>query len=220
MEEDIYFKQKKLFNPHDSQPKIFIYGVGSIGSHVAVGLAKIGMNRIKVYDYDKLEPSNLPAQFYPVKYLSSLKTEELRNMVLTMTGTLVETEKVMISTEFNPELDMSSIHIIAFDNIEARKIIWGKLLGYPVHFIDGRIGGFNFEKYYLNMNEDKNLEEYKQTLSGEFSDLECGEKCLWAVNSLIASKIIADVVKIVQRRKPSFMHKGNLMSDITITKED
>jgi len=220
MEKDIYFKQKMLFNPNENNLKVFIYGAGSIGSHLAVGLAKIGIKDITVYDYDVVETENIPAQFYAVRQgeTNLFKTECIQYMVDYMTGIKIKTENIKITKDFEPNISPNSIHILAFDNIEARKIIINKLTNFPIHLIDGRIGGFNWEVYYVRCNED--TKEYKKTLEGTFSELECGEKCLWVVNAIISARIITNVIKISKRKQPSYMMTGNAMSTIIINKEE
>ena len=216
IEINIYHKQKKLFNPHEHQPRIFVYGAGSIGSHTLIGLAKVGFKNITVFDFDKVEKDNLPAQFYSIGYSNDSKVAEISRMAEFMTGTRINAVLDKITEEFSPIVEMNSIHILAFDNIEARKNIFSKLIDFPVYLIDGRIGGFNFEKYTLKMDDAINREHYSKTLEGEFAEQDCGEKCLWAVNSLIASKIIADVIKITQGKEFKYMLKGNLMGDLMI----
>lgn len=226
MEQDIYFKQKKLFNPHEQELKIHVYGAGSIGSHVIVGLAKIGVKDITVYDYDIVEESNIPAQFFrqnesdyhdDSSHIGEEKIKAISDMCYEMTGTEIEIVNIKIDEAFQPDLSLHSIHILAFDNIEARKIIFEKLQGYPVYLIDGRIGGFNYEKYFIDC-KDKNL-EYQKSLEGKFSELECGEKCLWPVNSLIASKIICDVIKLSRGDKPTYFMQSHALSNLTISRE-
>ena len=215
MERNAYFKQVKLYNPAEHNPKVYVYGAGSIGSHVVVGLAKVGIKDITVFDFDKVEWDNIPAQFYDLES-TELKVHELVEIVKRFTGIGIRGSPVKIDKYFKAGLEHKSIHILAFDNIEARKIIIDKLEGFPVHIIDGRIGGFNWEKYYINCQED--MTAYKKTLEGSFAEMECGEKCLWIVNSMIASKIIADVIKIYQNKKPAYMVKGSAISDILICK--
>jgi len=218
MEKDIYFKQSKLFNPHENNIKCLVYGAGSIGSHVVIGLAKIGVRHIEVYDFDYIEPSNIPAQFYP-KYAKGFKVDELRDIVKDMTGIEIKIHNLKIDDDFEPDREINSYHIIAFDNIEARKILFEKLLEFPVFLIDGRIGGFNYEKYFVNCMNDKEAEEYRKTLEGEFSELECGEKCLWVVNSLISSLIVSNIIRVSRGLDVPFYVKGNLLADRNIIKE-
>ena len=213
----LYSKQEKLFNPEKTQPKCYIYGCGSGGSHITIGLAKIGIKNITVYDYDTVEETNVPAQFFTLTSAKEkqLKTEAIKRLAKEMTGTNINTVTLKIDDTFNPEITSNSIHILAVDSIEIRKLLANKLKDYPVFVIDGRIGGFNYEKYSLRADSD-NFDKYLKTLEGTFAETPCGEKCLWANNTLIASKIIADVIKISQNKTPTEVVKGNLLSDMVI----
>lgn len=217
MEKDIYTKQKKLYNPEENNPQIYIYGCGSIGSHVILGLTKIGIQNITAYDYDKVEETNIPAQIYDTESAehTELKTEAIKRITKNFTGINITTHNQKIDENFNPETPLNSIHILAFDNIEARKIIANKLKGYQTHIIDGRIGGFQYEKYHTQTN-DKNYIKYLKTLEGKFSEQECGEKTLWTVNTQLATKIITDVIKITKNIKPDYKIIGNILNEKTI----
>jgi len=217
MTKDIYFKQAKLFNPHENQMNCFVYGAGSIGSHVVMGLAKIGIKNITVYDFDEIEDSNIPAQFYKMES-KGLKVDCLKKIVKEFTGIDIEIESKKIEEDFSPVISLNSIHIVAFDNIEGRKLLIEKLKDFPVVMIDGRIGGFNYQKYNIRCDNDKEVEDYLKTLDGEFSELECGEKCLWVVNSMISSLIVSDIIRLIKKQDVSFLTIGNIMSDRNIVK--
>ena len=223
-QKDIFFKQKKLFNPEEKQPLIVVYGAGSIGSHLVVGLAKSGFKNLLVVDYDIVEPDNLPAQSYPYSVVMSnkglFKVDALKDFVKGFTGLEIETENTKITSEYLLTPEMDSIHICCFDNIEGRKTLFNKLKNYPVHYLDGRIGGFNIEKYYCDMLNQEQQQKYEETLQGNFSELECGEKTLWGVNTLLSSKLLSDVIKITKKDKPKMMMKANFNSDLIISKED
>jgi len=214
---DIYYKQKLLYDPIKDQPEIFVYGCGSIGSHVIIGLAKTGFKNITIYDYDIVEDSNLPAQFYKITDIGNKKIDAIRNIAISMIPDInIEAENIKINSEFNPNVSKDSIHILCFDNIKARKILTKSLLDFPVFIIDGRIGAFNVEKYsFLGTDKDQ-YKKYFKTLEGKFSELKCGEKTLWPVNSYIASKIIVDVLKYIKNEKTRFSHITNIKGDIIL----
>lgn len=223
-EDNIYYKQSKLYNPYkDKQPQIYIYGAGSIGSHVTIGLLKTGFENITVYDYDDLEEANMPAQFYPTNLpveKSTLKTHNLSRIAYIMTGKYITTHNIKIDETFNPDISAGTIHILAFDNIEARKTMKRLLNDFPVHLIDGRIGEWNNEVWHVQMDDLPNRKTYGESLQKEFSELECGEKTLWCNNSYIASKIIMNVIKISKEENNiPLMEKGHMKSTIIIKKE-
>ena len=61
-----YLRQKRLFNPEEQSTEIIIVGAGSTGSFVSLNLAKMGMNKIKVIDFDIVEDHNIPNQFFRI----------------------------------------------------------------------------------------------------------------------------------------------------------
>ena len=218
MENDIYWKQNKMYNPKDDkQPAIHVYGCGSIGSHTVMALAKIGFKDIHVYDYDKVEEDNIPAQFFCLMS-EGLKTDALYALVKDFTEIDITVHNGKIDEKFEPDTAIDAIHILAFDNMEARKIVYNKLKGYPIHLLDGRIGGWSYEIYYVDCSNSKNP-KYERSMEGEFSNDECGLKTLWIVNSTISAKIVSYVLKIVKDADVPSVLKGNMMSEIMIVGE-
>ncbi|MGD9949081.1 MAG: sulfur carrier protein ThiS adenylyltransferase ThiF [Desulfobulbus sp.] len=57
--------------------KIGIAGVGGIGSNVALNLVRSGVDRLKIVDFDRIEPSNLNRQFYFADQIGMFKVEAL-----------------------------------------------------------------------------------------------------------------------------------------------
>jgi sulfur carrier protein ThiS adenylyltransferase len=75
----------KIFSRHD--PKVLsalqksvvgIAGAGGLGSNVAVSLARAGVGRLIIADFDKIEPSNLNRQQYSVRQIGLRKARALR----------------------------------------------------------------------------------------------------------------------------------------------
>lgn len=219
-----FFKQEMLFNPdtEDKRP-VIIYGAGSIGSHTAVALAKTGFKDITVYDYDEVEPGNVPAQMFRIEDADNKKkkTDALKEIVRSFTGLELNTRFMKIEEDFMPNVAIGVVHVLALDNIETRKLIYQRLVGFPVYLIDGRIGSFNYELWNVKMNGDKRfIDAYEQSLEGEFVELVCGEKCLYPVNSMLAAMITESCIMINKDRRPLVYQRGRLMSDIKIVKKD
>jgi sulfur carrier protein ThiS adenylyltransferase len=79
---DLY---KNIFSRHDPEvlaalqkSVVGIAGAGGLGSNVAVSLARAGVGRLIIADFDKIEPSNLNRQQYSVKQIGLRKAETLR----------------------------------------------------------------------------------------------------------------------------------------------
>ena len=59
-----------------------IAGLGGLGSHIAINLARSGVGLLKLVDFDVVEPSNLNRQAYRVSDLGRYKTEALKEQIL------------------------------------------------------------------------------------------------------------------------------------------
>jgi sulfur carrier protein ThiS adenylyltransferase len=66
---DVYEKVKKA--------KVGIAGLGGLGSHVAIALARTGVGNLHLVDFDVVEPSNLNRQEYRMQHIGMNKTEAL-----------------------------------------------------------------------------------------------------------------------------------------------
>ncbi|MCX5784840.1 MAG: sulfur carrier protein ThiS adenylyltransferase ThiF [Elusimicrobia bacterium] len=76
---------KDLFSRHDPQvltalqrSTVGIAGAGGLGSNVAVSLARAGVGKLIIADFDKIETSNLNRQQYFVEQIGLRKVEALR----------------------------------------------------------------------------------------------------------------------------------------------
>lgn len=219
---NIFFKQQNLFDPVSTQPTFHVYGAGSIGSHVVYGLAKTGFTNIEVYDFDTVESSNIPAQHYVLADSGIKKIDALAAHIRHAIGTTITTHDVFFTPEnvqSHVSRALNSIHIIAFDNIEARKLIAESLYGYPVILIDGRIGGFSYTIYNIDCSKPGQMNRYKVTLEGLFSEQLCGEKCLWGVNALISSHILGNIFLILRQKEYPFVINGNFLAKQLIVGE-
>ena len=62
---------------HIRQGAVAIAGLGGLGSHIAVMLARAGIGKLLLVDFDTVEISNLNRQHYTVRHLGMPKTEAL-----------------------------------------------------------------------------------------------------------------------------------------------
>lgn len=60
---------------------VAVAGLGGLGSHIAVMLARTGVGKLLLVDYDVVEPSNLNRQNYLVSHLEKKKTEALKEQI-------------------------------------------------------------------------------------------------------------------------------------------
>ncbi|MCK5258849.1 MAG: sulfur carrier protein ThiS adenylyltransferase ThiF, partial [Thermoplasmatales archaeon] len=58
-----------------------IAGAGGLGSNAAVALARAGIGRLILVDFDKIEKSNLDRQYYFLNQVGKIKVEALKDNI-------------------------------------------------------------------------------------------------------------------------------------------
>lgn len=64
------------------QKKVAIVGLGSFGSNIAVELAKAGIGQFKLFDFDRIELSNIARHICGINDLGRYKTHAIRDAIL------------------------------------------------------------------------------------------------------------------------------------------
>ena len=87
------------------QSTIAILGLGGLGSAVAGAMAKIGVGKMLLSDYDIVEPSNLNRQHYFIDQIGMQKTRALKDNLLRMNPSLsLELIEKHLTEEILPQL--------------------------------------------------------------------------------------------------------------------
>ena len=101
---------------------VAICGLGGLGSNIAVSLARAGVGKLILIDFDKVDISNLHRQQYKANQIGMNKTDALaHNLREIAPYVVVETHCIRI-TEDNAEqfLDNADIICEAFDDAECK----------------------------------------------------------------------------------------------------
>lgn len=107
------------------ESSVGIAGAGGLGSNVAVSLARAGVGRLVIADFDKVEPSNLNRQQYFIDQVGRCKVEALReNLLLISPYSLYEVHDVRV-TRRNAAKIFARVDVLveAFDRAEAKEMI-------------------------------------------------------------------------------------------------
>jgi sulfur carrier protein ThiS adenylyltransferase len=113
------------------QAVVGIAGVGGLGSSVAVSLARVGVGRLVVADFDVVEPSNLNRQQYFIDQIGHSKVEALAdNLKRINPYVTVEPHPVMLTTENIPDIFADcKIVVEAFDRAAMKAMLVDIVLG-------------------------------------------------------------------------------------------
>ena len=124
--------EKNFFAGHD--PKILtiirksiigIAGVGGLGSNVAISLARVGIGKLIIVDFDIIESSDLNRQQYYIHQIGKLKVEALfENLKQINPFSEYEIHNIKISEKnFAHIFGEVDIMIEAFDNAEMKQML-------------------------------------------------------------------------------------------------
>jgi len=103
--------------------RVGIAGCGGLGSAVAVALARLGVGRLRLVDYDVVEPSNLNRQQFFVDQIGLPKVEALRDNLTRMNPFVtVETLELRLTRENLAEV-FAGCTVLAecFDDAEMKR---------------------------------------------------------------------------------------------------
>lgn len=62
--------------------RVAVCGLGGLGSHIALTLARSGVGHLRLIDYDSVDLSNIHRQAYRLTHIGSYKTTALKQMVV------------------------------------------------------------------------------------------------------------------------------------------
>ena len=68
-------KHLDYFNPLTLSTEVTVIGTGATGSHIITLLTRLGIETIKVYDFDTVDSHNLANQHFRYQDIEKLKTQ-------------------------------------------------------------------------------------------------------------------------------------------------
>ena len=114
-------KSYDFFKPEDIKEQIHVIGCGSVGSAVAELLARFGLTKITLYDFDRVEPKNLTNQLFRQEHVGKKKTTALADMLYEINPEMMNTIKV--APHGYTDQKLSGYVFLCVDNIELRRQI-------------------------------------------------------------------------------------------------
>jgi hypothetical protein len=185
--------QTKLFNPLIARPVILI-GAGSIGSFIALFLAKAGVTDITVYDHDTVASHNVPMSLYRESDLGRFKVDALQEIVAHLTDVEIKT---IPSPYTNQSLKRCSVIASVDDMDNGRMPIWDAVRGkVDINlFLDTRVHEGYGELYSIRPFSQLDCENYEKTLfpNSEAVMRTCGSHGFAPISAGLASNTVASL---------------------------
>ena len=171
--------QKKL-----SEASVAVCGLGGLGSNIAVALARAGVGRLYLYDFDKVDISNLNRQQYFPEQLGMPKNEALADTLKRIAPYCdIVSHQVKLSEENIPQL-LGDADIIceAFDKAEQKAMLVNFVLeNMPEKYLVAGSGMAGFAP--SNMIQTKRVTKRFYLCGDEVSDVDDGV-------GLVASRVL------------------------------
>jgi sulfur carrier protein ThiS adenylyltransferase len=105
--------------------KVGIAGCGGLGSNAAVALARVGVKKFVLVDFDVIEPSNLNRQYYFKRQIGQKKVEALKYNLLEIDEDIeiITLDLKLEYTDITQVFEGCNLVIEAFDKAEAKQMI-------------------------------------------------------------------------------------------------
>lgn len=114
-------KSYDYFKPETVEERIHIVGCGSVGSTLAENLARVGLTKFTLWDFDEVEPHNIVNQMFTQEHIGKPKVEALKKIILSINPEAAD--DIQVEPKGWRGKMMSGYIFLAVDNIELRKKI-------------------------------------------------------------------------------------------------
>lgn len=102
-----------------------IAGAGGLGSNCAAALVRVGIGRLVICDFDRVDESNLNRQFYFRDQIGQSKVEALKTNLLRINpGLILEIHQIILDPDNIPEI-FGTVDLLfeAFDRADQKAMI-------------------------------------------------------------------------------------------------
>ena len=137
--EDRFVRQRELV-PADRLAELTatVIGVGAIGRQVALQLAAIGVRKLQLVDFDRVDTTNITTQGYLHSDVGVLKVHATSEAIKLLDPTV---EVTLVDTRYTAKLDVGPVVFCCVDSIETRAAIWRSAGKRTEFWADGRMLG-------------------------------------------------------------------------------
>lgn len=199
-------QQHNLFDATTARP-VTIIGAGAVGSHVALALAKMGVEKITVYDGDYVESHNIPMSAYRPRDLARPKVEALRDLVEEASGVVIDARPKHFTDE-----ELKGTVVCCVDNMEARQLVWRAVEMQPRVdlLVDTRTAAELVWVFAVNPSDPEDIEYYRHHLeysSKEAAHQMCGLHGIVYVSMRAASAVCSNLTYWWQHGRKKRHHK-------------
>ena len=176
-----------------------IVGCGAIGSWTALCLAKMGVRRMTLIDFDKVGPENVSIQAFGVLDIGANKAQALKD-TLVRDCEITPAEIAVVEEAFVKDMAREvDVCVASMDNLPGRQAVWAAMKEKAKLFVDPRMGGQWLEVYAIERGDEVGRKEYEPIINPakedmKFSEEPCSARAV-AYTALTAGAQISNIIR-------------------------
>lgn len=186
-------RQQDLFRPDQALSPVTLIGAGGVGSAIGLLLAKMGVPKLAVFDFDTVEEHNLPSQLYRREDIGRPKTEALAEIAKSFADGQIDAR-----TERFADQPLTGLVISAVDSMDVRLSIWERLRFNPdvELYVDTRMGANLAVIHCVRPCDPDDVKRYERHLypSSEASDIPCTARAI-VYNTFGVASMVGSIVR-------------------------
>lgn len=213
-----YARHLGIFNPHKHNLSVSIIGCGAVGSFVSIGLAKMGVIRQTLFDFDTVDKENIAVQMHEVGKIGCNKAIATRDMLCQMCPETPEIDAV--TEKWDGQALKTEIVVPAADSLRVRKQIWEQVkYDSAVKIIaDARLGGQFIQVFAVDPCNPDDVKAYeasfpKDEKGMEGAELPCAERGVVDMSLFSAAFIIRSIRRFIVSGRKETMMKFNMAGE-------
>lgn len=113
-------KHREFFDPTQLNTEIHVIGCGAVGSTIAEQLARLGIKKLHLYDFDVVTEHNITNQMFYAAHVGLTKLKALDEILHAINPDI---ELILHPEGWEKEMPLSGYIFLAVDNIDTRKEI-------------------------------------------------------------------------------------------------
>lgn len=166
-------KSYEFFKPEMCRERIHIIGCGAIGSTVAENLARFGLTKLTLYDFDRVETHNIANQIFTQDDIGKMKVDAVAEYLLKINPEMKD--GLVLAHEGYTNQRLSGYAFLCVDNIDLRRSIAKSCVGNPYikGMFDFRMRLTDAQHYAAAWRDDDMVEAFLNSM--EFSHADAKE---------------------------------------------
>lgn len=212
---DYLNRQSGLITDQQRTMNIGIIGVGGIGSHTAIALARMGFHNLTIYDDDAVSLQNCSSQGFDMSDVGKPKVMAIRQTIMRAVRAVVKVRQSRVHKDSDLRHD---VIIMAVDSMAARRDIFAACCAGDTELvINPSMGGeyMSIDTYDLSGNVSERDKVVKEFDKAWFSDDEASpETCTTKATIFTTLTIAGYICKIIKDVAVGNAHVSNIAYDI------